>query len=341
VTNQTAEYLAAIEHSLQQALLSPDEQVTPLYEMMAYHLGWRSETLQPVSAPQGKRLRPLLCLLACQAAGGDWRSALPAATALELVHNFTLIHDDIEDRSDTRRHRPTVWKLWGIPQAINTGDAMWSVAKLALLEPSDVPLSPERLLEIVRTFESACLALCQGQYLDIAFEERATVSLDEYERMIAGKTGALLAACTESGALAAGASKEVAEYYRAFGAQLGLAFQMVDDILGVWGDPQVTGKSAADDLINHKKAFPLLYTLHWEAERGLNDLTTLIERPYREEDLAPMLKLLERAGARAATQARVDARLAGTLEALDRAGAAEPAYSILQELVHTLAVRSA
>ena len=244
-------YLRAVEGEMRQILLAPGERVRPLYDMMAYHLGWVDEQAKPVQADSGKRLRPLLCLLCCEAAGGDWQQAVPAAAGLELIHNFSLIHDDIEDNSPTRRGRPTVWALWGLPHGINAGDSMLMLARLALGRLSSRGVDPGIALQAMDILDRTCLRLCEGQYLDMAGEGHLDMSEEDYLEMTGGKTAALLAASTQMGALIAGAGDAV-ESYRQFGWNLGLAFQMVDDLLGIWGDPAVTGKSAADDVRSRK-----------------------------------------------------------------------------------------
>lgn len=334
-------YLDAVEDDLRAALATCEGPVAPLYQMMQYHLGWLDTTLTPADAPRGKRLRPLMCLLACEAAGGAWSTALPAATAVELVHNFSLIHDDIEDDSDTRRHRPTVWSLWGIPQAINTGDAMWSAARLTCHRLTALGHPAERVLRVMGVLDRACLELCTGQYLDLAFEEQEAVSLADYMRMIEGKTAALLSAALGAGAILAGAGDAAVASYQAFGRELGLAFQITDDILGIWGDPAVTGKSAASDILTRKKTLPVLYALEWERDRGGDELARLYARPSLAEDDVPrVLAILERAGARGHAEGRAQEHVDRTLRHLAAAGGSGPAQEALGELTLSLVGRA-
>ena len=291
-------YLQATEEELCDILSIREGMTAPLYQMMQYHLGWLDTQLVPEEAPRGKRLRPLLCLLACEATGGDWRRALGAAAAVELVHNFSLLHDDIEDNSALRRHRATVWSLWGIAQGINAGDGMWAVARLAVHRLSRAGCGPAQVLWVARLLDHACLELCTGQFLDISFEERESVSLAEYERMIAGKTAALLAAALAMGAVLGGSHEQAVGAYQAFGYELGLTFQIRDDILGIWGDPARTGKSAASDILARKKTLPALYALQWERDHGYTDLARIYARPRLVPEHVPeVLGLLERAGA--------------------------------------------
>ncbi len=328
-----APYLAAIEDALREALTPPHGATAPLYQMMRYHMGWLNSRFEPEDAPRGKRLRPAMCLLACEAVGGDWRRALPAACSVELIHNFTLLHDDIEDASETRRHRPTAWALWGAPQALNAGDAMWAAARLAALRLSDQGYPAETVLRVARLLEETCLELCGGQYLDLAYEGVEGVSLAEYEQMINGKTAALLDASLAAGAILGGADEAAVAAYRALGRALGLTFQITDDILGVWGDPAVTGKSAASDILEKKKSLPIVYTWHWERERGLGDLAALFARPkLTPEDVPAALALLERARALAFARGHAQTHHQRMVACLDALPASSPAQAALREL---------
>jgi geranylgeranyl diphosphate synthase type I len=201
---QTHEMLEAIESELHKSIANQDEpEFGQYYSMLAYHLGWEGEGAGPEA--QGKRIRPLLVLLTCAAAGGNWRNALPAAAAVELVHNFSLIHDDIQDNSPLRRGRETVWRRWGIPQAINAGDAMFTCAHLALLR-LERTTTPEITTLAANTLHHACLQLTKGQYLDLAFETQDYLPMNAYWQMVGGKTASLLGACTELGAIVADVS---------------------------------------------------------------------------------------------------------------------------------------
>ena len=231
------------------------------HEMIAYHMGWTGEGAGPEAT--GKRIRPLLVLLTCLgssgAAGKDetWRSALPAAAAVELVHNFSLVHDDIQDNSDKRRGRPTTWVKWGMPMAINVGDALFVMSNQAIIDlkenyPADAVVKAAEILH------NTCLDLTRGQFLDMSYEETTDLTVDDYWPMIAGKTAALLSACCHIGALLGGADDTRQETFRSFGHYLGLAFQVQDDILGIWGTEAVTGKSVSSDLIERKNSLPVL-----------------------------------------------------------------------------------
>jgi geranylgeranyl diphosphate synthase type I len=255
----TQTYLEAIEAELQQAVeRSKEFGSSRLHDMLAYHMGWKADG--DAIVVRGKRIRPLLVLLVCSAAGGDWSLALPGAAAVELIHNFSLIHDDIEDRSPLRRGRPTVWKKWGIPQAINTGDAMFALAHLEAVHLAQT-VNPSIGLQAVEILQSTCLHLTQGQYLDLSYETRPDLTVDDYWLMVEGKTAALIAASSELGALAAQSDKYLSDKYREFGRLLGLAFQVQDDLLGIWGNSSLTGKSSQSDLVTGKITLPIIYGL--------------------------------------------------------------------------------
>lgn len=291
-------YLPALEAELRRALIAPQELFGPFYGMMQYHMGWRDEALRPADAPQGKRLRPIFCMLACEAAGGQIDRVLPAATAIEILHNFSLIHDDIEDNSETRRHRKTVWISWGLAHGINTGDAMFALSFSTLGQLQERGIPAPVVLRVQRIFAETCVTLTEGQYLDMDFETRAHISVDEYVQMIRRKTAALIAAAMRIGALVGGADEETAAHYAGFGENLGLAFQVIDDVLGIWGDESHTGKSTSSDILTRKKTLPVIYALDDPDLHALYAQETL-----SEQDVAHAVKILERKNARAfATQ---------------------------------------
>lgn len=255
------------------------EPVDPFYGMMQYHMGWVDDNFDPVSVHGGKRIRPLLTLLSCQASGKDWTNAVPAAAAVEILHNFSLVHDDIEDLSDTRRGRDTVWRIWGKAQAINSGDAMLAISHGTLARLLEKNVTAESVVEAVKRFDNTCIQLTKGQYLDMAFEDREEVLVNEYMEMITGKTAVLLSLCAELGPLVAGQSEDTISHYAEFGRNLGLAFQVIDDILGIWGDESKTGKSVATDIATKKKTLPVLYGL--ECSALLRDLYKYSESDER------------------------------------------------------------
>lgn len=279
------------------------ERQSRLYDMMRYHFGWIDQEGNPQQGLVGKALRPTLCFLVCEAVGGEYRRALPAAVAIELVHNYSLIHDDIQDDDRERRHRPTVWSIWGKPQAINAGSAMRLLANIALsrLEGYGVPL--KKCWRIQRLLDEATLSLIEGQYLDISYESRFDITVSDYLRMIEGKTASLIACAMEVGALLGTDDQDLIKCFRSIGKRLGLAFQIRDDLLGIWGNKKETGKPLASDIRHRKKTFPIVYAL----EKAKDELKEELLNIYQNEALddsavAAVLKILETTGAQASTQ---------------------------------------
>ena len=312
-----------------------------LYDVLRYHLGFLDAELRPVRSVAGKRIRPRLVTLVASAAGGDWRVAIHAAAAIELLHNFTLIHDDIQDQSPLRRHRPTVWSLWGIPQAINAGDAMFAVAHLALNRSALAGVPPETTLQLSTALHQTTLRIVEGQTLDLSFETRADVTAAEYVRMIGGKTSAITRLACWAGALLAGADETTAHAIGEFGFSLGVGFQVQDDWLGVWGDPALTGKVAADDIRRRKKSLPILL-LHDRAESADRArLDQLYAQPEIEsaqvDEILEMLKHYEVAGD---VQAEVRDWHDRSAVALKQSLPSGPARDELARLVESLGVRS-
>ena len=266
-------YRAAILGELRTALAPHPG---PPFDQMRYHLGWQDRAGLPVEARGGKLLRPALCLLSCEATGGEAASALPAAAALELLHNFTLIHDDVEDASAERHGRKTVWRVWGQAQAINAGDGMLALAHATLLRLEGHPA--DRVLRAARMLDEATLRLCEGQHLDLAAGERPQMSLDDYLAMIEGKTASLMAACCGIGALLGGADDATVRALEEFGRRLGLAFQVRDDLLGIWSSASETGKPAGDDLRSGKRSYPVVAALDRASDEERRVLLALLER---------------------------------------------------------------
>ena len=287
----TKSLLSSIELELQKQISRFDTpRARPFHEMITYHMGWTGEGAGPEAT--GKRIRPLLVLLSNAACGADWQSALPAAVAVELVHNFSLVHDDIQDNSDKRRGRPTTWVKWGMPMAINVGDALFVMSNQAIMElKGNYPA--ETVVKAAEILHNTCLELTRGQFLDMSYEERNDLAVEDYWPMVAGKTAALLSACCHIGALLGGVDDVGQDSYRAFGHYLGLAFQVQDDILGIWGDEALTGKSAASDLIEGKNSLPVLAGL------GANGkfAARWQQGPIRVDEVQELARLLASEGA--------------------------------------------
>lgn len=288
----------------------------PLSRMMSHHFGWGGAPMR------GKLLRPMLVLAACESLGGDPAQALPAAAAIELLHNFSLVHDDVQDNSAVRRGRPTVVSQWGPAQAINAGDALFVVARNTLLDLRDV-LGAEDTLAVLQRVDQACLDLCHGQVLDLRFEGTPDISVADYLTMARLKTAALLELSIQLGAFIATRSWAQADALGRVGRELGVRFQIQDDLLGIWGQREQTGKSNADDLTRRKMSLPVVHALSAPEHPAAQTLRSL----YAGQDLSPeqvvvARQCLEARGSRRycqdlmAEQTQSIAQLVGGLEPL-------------------------
>ncbi|MGW2521300.1 family 2 encapsulin nanocompartment cargo protein polyprenyl transferase [Streptomyces sp. NPDC001617] len=285
-----------------------------------YHFGWEHADGTPAAGNAGKAIRPALVLTAAAALGGPRASeaAVRAAAAVELVHNFTLLHDDVMDRDTTRRHRPTAWTVFGDADAILAGDALQALA-LGLLAEDPHPAATAATARL-----AACVVeLCAGQHSDTALERRhpGEVTLDEVLTMAEAKTGALLGCACALGALYAGAGEEDVEALDAFGRQAGLAFQLIDDVIGIWGDPRRTGKPAGADLAVRKKSLPVVAALT-SGTPAAAELAALYEVPYEKADdegLARTALAVEEAGGRDWAQVQAADRMARAMHELSHA----------------------
>ena len=292
-----AQLIADTEAEILRVVTSTDPATAGLYEMCRYHLGLDG------SGPAGKRIRPLLGLLAYSSITGDYHRALPGAAAVELGHNFSLVHDDIEDGDRERRHRPALWARYGIPQAINTGDVLFSLSRVALHRLTELGFSDHTVLRLMRLYDQTCVALCEGQYLDIWMSDHEdALSVDLYFDMIGRKTAALIAGSIEAGAVLATEDDEVIARYRAFGWDLGIAFQLNDDLLGIWGREAATGKEPTD-LARKKKTLPVIYAFE-HADAGVRArLDAIYSRDsLNGEAVSEILAILEASGARGYTR---------------------------------------
>jgi geranylgeranyl diphosphate synthase, type I len=255
-----------------------------------YQLGWDQSASE--EKVQGKRIRPLLLLLSIEACGGEWKDALPAAAAIELVHNFSLIHDDIQDKSQTRRGRETIWVKWGEAQAINAGDAMLTLAHLSLLQLSG-SYSANQTLGAVKLLQLACLRLTRGQYLDLAHEKESELPLELYWEMVEGKTSALLSGALSIGGLLSNSIPEELPKFEELGKKIGFAFQVQDDWLGIWGNTIELGKSTESDLAARKKTYPILLGI---SKKGEFSRAWLKAEPISEKSAREFAMMLKQEG---------------------------------------------
>jgi geranylgeranyl diphosphate synthase, type I len=304
---------------VQPALAAAVDRLTPrVRQVAAYHLGIADAEGQPCQAG-GKALRPALALLSVRAAGSPAERGIPPAVAVELVHNFTLLHDDIMDGGTERRHRPSAWTVFGSPAAILAGDALLALAQDILLEDG----APQGRWA-ARCLLAAVQRLIAGQGADMEFERRSDVSMDECLTMAGDKTAALMACASSIGAIFTGAPPALAMSLADYGSHMGLAFQLVDDLLGIWGPPEVTGKPIWSDLRSRKKTLPVVAALQGDgsphsASRQLAELLGS-DQVLSEGDLELAADLVEKAGGRAWAEAEASRQLEVALICLDEGG---------------------
>ena len=323
----------AIDEEIRDVLAHAEPALQPFYGMMLYHLG-----LDAQRSGGGKRMRPLLCVLVYEALAGDARGMLPAAAALELLHNFTLIHDDIEDQDPTRHHRPTVWSVWGVAQAINTGDGMYATSRLAVQRLRERGFPADRILDFACLIDQACVRVCEGQFLDISFESRTDVTAERYRSMAAKKTGALIAACAEGAAVLATDDRQVRGSLARFGDAFGQAFQAYDDLMGIWATTERTGKLEMQDLVKRKKTLPVVMAFEKASSRVRTELTALFEppAPLQADRVERIRDLLDELGTREQLEREIAAHRTRALHELRGIGAlaasSEP-LELLERLV--------
>lgn len=286
----------------------------------SYHFGWIDQTGRPADGDGGKAVRPALALLTAEAAGAPAETGIPGAVAVELVHNFSLLHDDLIDGDEQRRHRDTVWKVHGPAQAILVGDALFALANEILLEQGTVEAG-----RATRRLTTATRKLIDGQAQDITFEHLERVTVQECLDMEGNKTGSLLACAASIGAVLGGASEADADALEEYGYHLGLAFQAVDDLLGIWGDPASTGKQTWSDLRQRKKSLPVVAALAagGPASERLGELLAADAKnpendAFNEEEFAMRAALIEEAGGREWTSQEARRQYATAVAALDK-----------------------
>ena len=333
------QYLPDIEQTIQDALTDTPPFIRGVIE---YHFGWIDQNFEPIASEKGKALRPTVCLLVFEALTGHHRDALPVAACLEMIHNFTLLHDDIEDNDAERRGRPTAWTIWGKPLAINVGDFLYTLSFHQLHRLDRAKFTPDTIFEVQRLISQACLDLTMGQDLDLRFEQSQDVTTAMYLDMVYKKTGALLEASIVSGARLGTSDEAILDAYRDFAQNIGIAFQVRDDMLGIWGDSAKTGKSADNDLRRKKKTLPVLYMLANLSGQRQEQIKTLYANPepLSDEQIAFVRECLEVAQAHHYAQTVADAYIEKSFAALDRVRIENQAQAHLQAIAQFLVSRS-
>ena len=330
-------YEEAIQGALRQAL---NRDGSFVYDMLRYYMGWADETGAPIHATTGKAVRPTLCLFGCEAVGGVASHAMPAAVALEFIHNFSLVHDDIQDEDATRRGRKTIWAVWGKRKALAAGNVLRVVADASLQGLIEAGVDSERALAGVSLLTEAYLEMIEGQYLDMSFEGRHDIGMDDYRRMISRKTGALLRCSLNLGAAVGTEDPATVSAFRECGRALGYVFQIRDDVLGVWGEEEVTGKPVGADIRRKKNSYPVVCAMESAAGEDGDAISRIYGKPELEDrDVDSVLAIMDRAGVRerASVEAGEWADLA--MQALTPVEMSADAKREIEDFIHFLMVR--
>ena len=318
--------------------LSKDD--TPVYDMLRYNMGWVDIEGNPCAATEGKALRPTLCLFGCEATGGSINKAMPAAIALELIHTFSLIHDDIQDHDETRHHRPTLWAMWGVPKALVAGNVLRVVADTSLQRLVDEGVGIDQALSVVGMLTEAYLEMIEGQYLDISYEGRPDIAIDDYLEMISKKTGALIRCAVNLGAAIGTRDETTIEAFRVFGRSLGYVFQIRDDVLGVWGNEETTGKPVGADIRRKKNSLPVVYAMSQADPEDKQLLDCIYQKEQlSDDDVSAVLNVMERVNVKGYAQKLAQEHSDIALEALAGVELAPDMRRETEDLVHFLLVR--
>lgn len=332
-------YAADIDKTIKEVLAESPEFIQGV---IGYHFGWVDQNFERANFERGKMFRPTISLLVFEALTGQYQAALPVAASIEMIHNFSLLHDDIEDNDVERRGRPTAWTIWGQPLVINIGDHLYSAAYKTLYRLNPRQFAPEQILAVLRIINNACLALTAGQDLDLRFENIPDVSTEMYIDMVYKKTGALVEAAILSGAALGTSDEQILQNYYEFARNIGIAFQIRDDMLGIWGDTAKTGKSTANDLYRKKKTLPIIYMLSQASEQRRETLKAYYAspEPLSDEDIDLVRESLERVDAYRYAQTMADSYQERAFRALGNLGLTNQAHKDLETMTKFLIDRA-
>ena len=330
-------YRANISRSLRDSL---SQQYSDVYDMLRYYMGWVDENGRPHEAMEGKALRPTLCLFACEAVGGALEMAMPSAVALEFIHNFSLIHDDIQDRDEIRHNRKTLWAVWGDPKALVAGNVLRVVADECLHQLLDSGLDYDRALAAGTLLTEAYLEMIEGQYLDLQFEGRHDISMSDYLNMISRKTGALIRCSLNLGAVVGAQEQGVGDAFKESGRAMGYVFQIIDDVLGVWGDEETTGKPVGADIRRKKNSYPVVYTMGTAKDKDQKMLNEIYEKDELDDsDVDSVLAVMDRLDVKNQAQQEAEKYANVALESLAPVELSREARQEVEDLAHFLLVR--
>ena len=302
-----------------------------LYNLLRYHLGWVDQQGMPQDVGTPLHFQGAVALAACEALDGDFRAALPAAAGVELVHHFTLVHGEVQAGRAEDADRPSIWWVWGPAQAINAGDGLHALGRTAMMRLVGNGTSPERVLRAVRSLDTACLRLCEGQYMDLEFQDQMIVTNAAYLEMVNRKAGALTGCAAESGALAAGASDAQCDILQRLGVNLGAAWQIARDIGQLWGE-QGDGVTPSN-IISKKKSLPLIHALEHGSIAARRELGAIyMKRVLEPEDANKLVAILNETGSRPVAEQRARQLLEEGLAAVSGADVSSEGMALLREL---------
>ena len=302
-----------------------------LYEMLSYHLGWADQNGQPEDSPRMGHFPALIALVTCQALSGDYRKALPIAAAVELVYNFTLVHGEVQNGGIETPERPSIWWVWGPSQAINAGDGLHALGRSTIMRLSQGSWEPDSVLHAVKTLDQACLSLCEGQYMDLSFQDQLLVTETDYLAMVRRKAGALPGCSARLGALASGGEPETYPQFQEMGAVLGMAWQLTQDAASLWG-PEGDGLTASN-VLNKKKSLPIIYAFEHTDIPGKRELGNIyMKRVLEPVDALRIIEILEQCDARQYAEAQAQQLVEEALAYLEDVGLSEEASASFQTL---------
>jgi len=293
-----------------------------LYDVLRYHLGWADQRGQPEDTPSVLHFQSLMALVCCEALTGDFQAALPAAAGVELVHNFTLVHSDVQSSRVDEQERPSIWWVWGPAQAINAGDGLHALGRTTIMRLAQRGVPADQVLRAVELLDRACLTLCEGQYMDLDFQDQLLVTSSAYYDMIGRKTGALAGCSAELGALAGGGDEGVCFHFRDAGSRLGMAWQIGQDIADFWG--RRGDGMTASNVLNKKKSLPLILAMEaaeLAVKRELGNIYA--KRVLQPEDVTRVIAILDQAQARQNSEDKARELVEEALVAFAKAGVAE------------------
>ena len=290
-----------------------------LYDLLRYHLRWADQRGMEEEGSPAFHFQPLLSLASCEALAGDYHGALPAAAAVELVYNFTLVHGEVQAGAPVAEDRPSIWWVWGPAQAINAGDGLHAMARVTIMRLAEQGVPAPRVLRAVQALDQACLTLCEGQFMDLTFQEQLLVSSKAYYEMVHRKTGALTGCSAELGALSAGAADELCSRFGEFGTKLGVAWQISQDIADLWG--QQRDGMTASNVLSKKKGLPLVYALEMAGVDIKRQLGTIyMKRVLEPEDAKEVVNILDRLDARQFAASKANEMAAQAIRLLEEGG---------------------